>query len=259
MGRPAVTAPAVKPEIGLLETTSSYYNGLGVREGMRPIAVELARRGWNFEFLYEQLLGEGLQRLEGTDLLFVPAGICMPPELADAVYAWVRKGGVLFCTGGPAGALDRYGQPSGRLNGIFGAEWTNAEGRWTLGSVATLHAANGVKAWKTRYGKGTVMVFDGIAEEMFDLMPSHVEQRLGSDNPQLHLCMRQEGGTKYLYVLNWSVDRTEEATIFVKGGYGAVVDEGLQLPMKVPHCEKGGKTRFRTRLAPAALALFRIH
>ena len=182
----------------------------------------------------------------------------MTEELANTVYAWVKAGGVLFCTGGPAGIWDEYGQPSGRLDNIFGGVWTNAAGHWELAGVDAFHESGGVKAWHADYGKGAVIVFDNMNKHMFELMPSYVEKRFGGDNPMIQYCMREQDGVKYLYVLNWSVDRAEDVAVFLEGHFGAVVDEGLQLPMKVPHYEKDGKTFFRTRLAPAAITLFCI-
>ncbi len=249
----------MKPEIGLLETTSSYYNGLDVREGMRPIAVELTETGWNFEFLYEQLLEENLQDLHGTEVLFVPAGLCMTENLADTVYGWVRSGGVMISTGGPAGILNQYGQPAGRTGGVFGGEWKEAGGRWTLEGVQPFYEEGGVKAWKTAYGSGQVIVFDNITDKMFDIMDEYADKRFGSDNPEIQFNMREKDGVKYLYALNWSVYEAEEAEIFIKGAYSSIVDAGLQLPMEIPSYEKDGKTYFRTGLAPAGVTLFRIY
>lgn len=258
LGEAALTIPLAKPEIGLLETTSSYYNGLKVREGIRMIAKRLADEGWNFEFLYEQLLEEGKQNLVGTDLIFVPAGMCMPDSLAERLYAWVKNGGVLICHGGPPGVWNEYGRPSGRLANIFNANWAETNGRWNLETVKPFHASNGVKGWSADYGKGKIIVFDQFDAQTLDTLSDHVKQRVGCNDPDIQLCLREKDGVKHLYALNWSVDEPKDVEIFVKGRFESIIDEGLQLPLEVPFSESDGKTFFKTRLAPAGVTLFRL-
>lgn len=257
LGEAALTAPTTKPEIGLLEATSSWYNGLGVRGGMRHIAGELAETGWNYEFLYEQLLEEGLQTLDGIEVLFAPAGLCMTDELREAVYGWVESGGVLIASGGPAGVMNQYGQPV-CLQDVFESEWIRSEDGWELEGVNPVNVGEDVKMWEAGYGLGRAIVFSRIAGEMFDLLPLHAKQRLGSDNREVQFCLREKDGVKYLYALNWSVYETREAEIFLEGGYSSVVDLGLQLPLEVPSREKDGRTYFSIRLAPAEVTLLRI-
>ena len=257
-----LSAPTVKSEIGILEATSSYFNNLKVREGIKKIAIELSETGWDFEFLYEKTLNEKLQDLKGTELLFVPSGLCMTEDLKNLLYKWVKSGGTMFCTGGPAGILNEYGQPSKNLlNSLFNAEWKELKGgEWELKNTKPFYSKDGVKAWKTVYGKGTIIVFNTwkVNKDIFKMMESYTEKSFGSDNKNMQFCLRKKDGIKYLYILNWSVDKKEQGQIFLKGKYRSVIDKGLQVPLEIPQYYKDGKTFFQIQLAPAEGTLIQL-
>jgi hypothetical protein len=164
----------------------------------------------------------------------------------------------MLAAGGPAGVMNEYGRPSMRLKEVFKSDWKEKDGRWALEVGEPFFSGGGAKAWRSGYGRGKVIVFDGTTMDMFNLLPEYTEKSFGSDNPEIQFCMREKDGVKYLYALNWSVDKTEEAEIFIKGGFNSVIDEGLEVKMEVPVYKKNGRTYFKTKLAPAGLTLFKI-
>ncbi|MDD3953129.1 MAG: beta-galactosidase [Lentisphaeria bacterium] len=259
IGSVALTAPLAKPEIGLLEVTSSHYNGCKVRSGMQALATELSESSWDYEFLYEQLLLEKEQNLAGTKVLLVPAGECMPEELFVLIEDWVRSGGILFCTGGPSGILNQYGQDTGRMKSLFGEHWQRpSEGLWEFSGAAPFFQDGGSKAWQWSYGRGLILVYNQMHPDFIQHLSEVTVKPFGSDALELQFCLREDSTAKYLYVLNWSDQQIVTSEIYLRGKYSSVLDLGLQVPLSVPVQHVSGQTRFPCRLAPGEVTLYQI-
>ncbi len=259
IGSVALTAPLAKPEIGLLEVTSSHYNGCKVRSGMKALATELTENGWDYEFLYEQLLLEKGQSLAGTKVLLVPAGVCMPEELFVQMEEWVRQGGILVCNEGPAGIMNQYGRESGRLKSLFGKHWQcTSDGLWEFSGASPIFQDGSRKAWRWSYGRGHIMVYNQLHPNFIGHLSEVTAKQFGSASMELQFCLREDSTAKYLYVLNWSDQQIVTADIFIRGEYASVLDLGLQIPLSVPVQHVAGHTHFPCRLAPGEVTLYHI-
>jgi hypothetical protein len=75
----------------------------------------------------EDVTEEGLKNYR----VLVVVGDCLPPAMAPALEAWVRKGGVLLATAN-AGRYDPYRTPSDDLSRLFGLESRDTEERITF-------------------------------------------------------------------------------------------------------------------------------
>lgn len=266
-GRPALQADTVQPEIGILEATSSYYNAMplrAVRKGMYEVALRLERSGYNYGFFYEQLLLDGRQSLRGVQTIVLSNATCLPEKLSSLLQDWTAKGGTLICLA-PPGVYDQYGQSANKLlDAAFpGVKWRHKSYNWEpFGAKppAPMKTLDALKVYQGKLGGGDVYVFSCV--EGFDtaaaLAESHTRRGFHCADNRFDLCMRQAGGTRYLYVLNTSSHDTLEDRVVIEGNTGEIVDKGLQRPVALKHTFDGRRTSLKLRLAPAEGTLLEI-
>ena len=274
-GGQALAFPSVQPDIGILEVTSSYYNALpsdALRSGMTETAIALENKGYNYGIFYEKLLLEKKQALDGVQLLIVPNGTCLPPELCGILTEWVKGGGRLVATGA-LGVFNQYGRPDGTfLRSVFGeGNWAhNSYDNWKPVdvSIKPVETVGKAELYQHDLGKGTVWLFNTadmsgkILSRCLELVAENTARSFYCKDNKFDLAMRaapdktflsmpRSPGKKYLYVLNSSLKETVEDEIIINGEFRRVSDAGLPREMLVPsRCEKG-KTIVPLRLHPA--------
>ena len=266
LGGPALAAPSVQPEVGILEVTSSYYSAPirdALRGGMCEAAMALEEKGINYGVFYEKLLLEGKQTLAGVQTLIVPNGICMPESMAEMLVQWVKEGGALIAYGA-LGAYDEYGKPGNKvLKAVFGEgiEWEHQAYNWwsprSQPEIKPVETWGKIKVFRGTLGKGHVWVFNSVtdtevmAAKTVEIVGNVTKRSFYCRNNRFDLVMRESGKTRYLYVLNSSLTKTAEDEIVIDRKVKTIVDDGLRRPMRVPFICDQGQTVFTLKLAPA--------
>jgi len=258
--------PLVKPEVGILESESSFYNVWNVRGGGSEFSSLLFRKGHDYGNLFERLLVEGRQSLDGYKVVILPEAVCLPDGFAEKLSGWVKEGGVLITTG-PAGLNNEYGVKSGKfLDEVIGPGQWNYEN----GILKVTESAPGinVKAYDTSnrpalleksYGKGKVYLRTSVVPEnlMYELISGYAPRKFYGKDNRFQLAMRQgKDGIRYLSLLNPDCYETLEDEIVLEGEYKKVADISNNFPL-LPEIQKG-KTSFKVRLTPAEGVMIRI-
>jgi hypothetical protein len=274
-GGQALAFPSVQPDIGILEVTSSYYNALpsdALRSGMTETAIALENKGYNYGIFYEKLLLEKKQALDGVQMLIIPNGTCLPPELCGILTEWVKGGGRLVATGA-LGVFNQYGRPDGTfLRSVFGeGNWAhNSYDNWKPVdvSVKPVETVGKTDVYQHDLGKGTVWLFNTtgmsgkVLSRCLELVAEKTDRSFYCKDNKFDLAMRAapdkrflsmplSPGKKYLYVLNSSLKETREDEIIIKGEFRCVSDAGLPREMLVPSRWEKGETIVPLRLHPA--------
>ncbi len=277
LGRPAAEYPTVQPDVALLEVTSSFLNAipdslywLGVRRAMGAAAAALEDAYINYGVLYEEPVLEGRQKLDGHQVVIVPAGICSPPQLADLLMAYVRRGGMLVLLG-PCGLYDQYGKPDNRLLAAAfpGVEWHRSGRGWWISGNAKRYLRDAPKYGKsgrvlrTRMGLGTVVVFTDLTRPDRALLQSVIEPRVRrtydvSDREHFQMVVREAPDCYYIYIVNMDWQQTREARVAFARPTSGVFDMGCGKPMPVPYSASDGATQFWVRLEPAEGTVLRV-
>ncbi|MDD5707768.1 MAG: beta-galactosidase [Kiritimatiellae bacterium] len=270
IGRIALKAKSVAPDVAILEATSAWHNEPvpTVRAGMSAAALELEKTRFNYGFLYEQLLLDGRQSLKGIQTVIVPAGFCMAESLSDRLVRWTKAGGTLICYGAP-GVYNSYGQGDGRLlkKAFPDVIWRKDAGEWRpIGAAVpkSLQPDGETGLYQGELGHGKVFVYgsENVTEAMSartaELVRANTVRHSGSADSRLDLAVRSDGKHTYVYILNSSLKETIESDVFVQGKYAEAQDLGLQRPVYVPLTRQDGRTTFRVHLAPAEGTLVQL-
>ena len=99
--------------------------------------------------------------------------------------------------------------------------------------------------------------WDANLPEFQKILKRHIRPSLTCSQNDFQFSYREADGVRYLYVLNYNIDRTREGEFSVPGSV-KVTDMSLVSPQVLSVTERNGYTCFRTKLAPAELALFKI-
>ena len=283
IGRVALEVPTVSPAIGILESTASFYNDLGVRTGMLSVAKALEKSRCQYDFLFERPLLEGQQSLTGKELIFVPAGLCMPDELQQELLGWLRRGGVLVAIG-PVGLYDQYGRPAGRIlrTAFPTAQWRPSSNRLTQCAVSGVRRGNVIGEYdkdgcilRARVGAGHIYVFthkvkpgSGAALRVGDrtlglleLLAPHVTRYAECRKGIYELVLRRRPGSGnplWIYVVNPDFDTIVADELVVHEGFTTVDDVSLPVAFPVPFRAAQGETRIGLHLHPGEGALLRL-
>jgi hypothetical protein len=160
--------PQVEPRLNILESNSSFLNAApihGPRSRLVLFAQTLESGGYDYGFLWEDLILAGKQNLRSSELLLLPCATCLSEPVQERLKQWVERGGRAVAIA-PPGIYDPWGQPSGRLllAAFPGVQWVSPKpGQWeprgvALPSKQSTHPALG-ELYRGRLGKGELLVF----------------------------------------------------------------------------------------------------
>lgn len=258
--------PLVRPDVGILESESSFYNVCNVRGGLSEFSTLLSGEGHDYGFLFERLLMAGRQDLEGYKVVILPNALCLPDVFVDRLLGWVKAGGVLITTGA-VGAMDEYGVSSGTmLNRILGpGQWDCEQealrvGEATAGIRLLAADTRGRPALiEKAHGRGTVYLrLNPVkAALLCEVIARHAPRRFYAENNRFHLAMRDGAESCfYLSLLNPDCYETLADDIVLRGEFREIADISCNVPIK-PALDDG-MTRFSIRLQPAEGIMVRV-
>ena len=246
--------PQVEPRVSILESNSSFLNAApvhGPRSRLVLFAKTLESGGFDYGFLWENLILNGKQHLGSTELLLLPCATCLDESLQERLKRWIAGGGRLIAIA-PPGIYDPWGRTSGKLlSAVFGGvEWTSPQpGQWepraaVLPAKETTHPALG-DLYRGLFGKGELLVFtrvDGNTRPEADsdllariktLLP---RQPFSTDRGRLELTLRRDekGRRHILTALNGNLRASAEDEIRLRLPVRRAVDIeiGLELPLR---------------------------
>ena len=229
---------------------------------MQSVSIELEKRNVNYGFLYDRYLLDGRQKTDGVQTIVIPNGICASEAVDDLLEKFVEDGGSVIAFA-PTGVFNEFGQPkSGFMAKVF------PEANWTHKKFNAWDAGEKIKAdnslfYQASYGKGKVVVFRSVLdwekmrEEFNRLAMSLTRETIGTTQLDFAYCLREGAGKKYLYVLNYSAEKTQSGEMFMDGNYNAT-DIGMQFPVNLKNFGGGGQSRFKLKLAPAEMTLLEL-
>jgi len=255
--------PTVASDVAIIESQASFYNDFphaSVRFGVSGLGNMLAKQGHNHEFLFEELILDGRQKLDGYKIIILPNARSMPDAMVQKLMRWVKKGGALVATG-LVGVWDQYGNRDGRLLDLaVGADkWELDEKKLTL-SFKIGKGKDGPKIlWQndnqTQYllqckaGKGMIYLAEKAPKkEIYTVVSKHAPRLFYGKDLKFNLIMRKGKDCLYLTVFNLDKENPLEDEIIVKGSFACVVDTNKDFP--VPVIEKDWFTHFKVRLDP---------
>ncbi|MBR4666017.1 MAG: beta-galactosidase, partial [Lentisphaeria bacterium] len=261
-GEKAITAKSVTPDAVVLEVDSARRNALPKRSVYtmcKAFSTFMEQQNFLYGFRFEKLVSDGRQKLDGIQVVFVPNGIVMTQALNGKLETYLRNGGTVIAFA-PPGVYNEYGKPKsdGLLAKAFpGVKWTHRKySKWFADGKTAL-------CRQAKLGQGTLYVFDNPNQwdanltEFQKILKRHIRPSLTCSQNDFQFSYREADGVRYLYVLNYNIDQTREGEFSVPGSV-KVTDISLAAPQVLSVTERNGHTSFRTKLAPAALALFKI-
>lgn len=260
--------PLVQPDVGILESGSSFYNVCNVRGGLSEFSSLLFSKCHDYGFLFERLIMEGRQDLSPYKVVILPNALCLPDAFVEKLLGWVETGGVLMTTGA-VGAMNEYGVVSGTMLGkVLGpGQWScekealgvkdDAPGISVLASDTRQRPALIGKA----YGNGQVYLrLNPVKDELlYEIIARCAPRTFYAKDGRFHLALREDRDGRrslYLSVLNPDCYQTLEDEIVLRGQFGDIADITCNFPIKP--VLKDGDTRFSVRLAPAEGVMVRV-
>ena len=235
-----------------------------IRYALEDIVYWLHGEGICFEFRSEPRIADGVEDLADYKVIILPFATYLEDTVSERLLTWVREGGVLVCLG-PAGMLDKYGHPDGKLMAeTLGVAPTLKDEEWDFGVRYRKMPLIQKKA-----GRGAVVVVALKTRDMFEKakLADRVEEIIRQAAPPF---ARADGdvfeffrrvapnGTKYLAVLNPNPDADVTATIRLRGEFKRVVDVDIPGGLPAPIEVKQGCTRFPLRLQLAGMTVLRL-
>ena len=261
-GEKALTAKSVIPDAVVLEVDSARRNALPERciyTMCKAFSTFMEQQNMLYGFRFEKFVSDGRQKLDGIQVVFVPNGIVMTEELDSKLETYLRNGGTVIAFA-PPGVYNEYGKPKtgGLLAKAFpGVKWTHQKySRWFADGKQAL-------CRQAKLGLGTLYVFDNPNQwdtnlpEFRKLLKRYIQPSLTCSQNDFQFSYLEADGARYLYVLNYNINQTCEGEFSVPGSV-KVTDLSLASPQVLSVTKRKGRTVFRTKLAPSALALFKI-
>lgn len=271
-GKIALTCPTVTPKVAVMEPTTSFLNGLGVRAVMWRIAKMLDRQHWNYGFVYENALLEGKQSLDGIETLILPRGLCLKPKVSAILRTWIKRGGTLIALM-PPGIYNQYGLPDKTLfNTIMGDvvfKLNNDLSQMIPSRIDEDKTAiektekKGCLLLKTEYGKGTFCVYtksDPLPEEhLLKLVKDNTKRDVFTESGVFRVVLRESEQYLYLFVVNPDLYEQQEDVIVLAGSHPGAVDLGCDAAFPVKSTIGNDTTRFKLRLHPGEGTVIRVN
>ena len=261
-GETALLGRTVRPDVAVLEVDSARRNALpenSVYSMCKEFAMEMEKQSIHYGFLFEKLVVDGRMKLQEIPAVFIPNGIVMTKALDQALERYLEDGGIILAFS-PPGVYNEFGKrkTDGLLARAFpGIKWEHEHySRWTGGK-------NSMEYYSAPLGKGRIYVFpspmqfENCRKRFLALLKQHVNPAITCSQNDFQYSFRERNALKYLYVLNYSIDSAKEGEFSLNGRY-RVTDISLPEKQNVRTELRKGRTSFKTRLAPAELALFEI-
>jgi len=262
-------SPTIEPEVAILESQTSFYNAWPphvLRAAMWRLSGLLERKGHNYGFLFEKLLLDGRQKLDGAKVVLLPHAVTLPTAMREKLMNWVRGGGILIAAG-PPGLFGPCGEPAGELlEAAFGdCQWTRGPkgGHWQATFAKPpeyVHPDDG--RWflvRGRLGKGTVYVGNALPSALtgpvYKLIQAHAPRRFYAKGNKAELIMRQGQGCRYLSIFNATASEVEE-DIVLRETDVTLHDKSTGMPISAAPVEGG--LVFKVRLAPVEGMIVRV-
>lgn len=244
--------PQVTPRLNILESNPSFLNAApthGPRSRLVLFAQTLEAGGYDYGFLWEDLVQAGKQGLNTSEVLLLPCATCLSDSFQDNLKQWIEAGGRVVAIA-PPGVYDPWGHPSGRLlSAAFpGVEWVSPKpgeweprGRTPLTEETTSPALGAL--YRGRLGKGELMVFTRVDRNTRPTSDPALLSLIGSLMPRqpfyagnLELTLRHDTkGRRYiLTALNGDLNAPVEDEIHLRVPVRRAVDVeiGLALPLR---------------------------
>jgi hypothetical protein len=245
--------PQVEPRLNILESNSSFLNATpihGPRSRLVLFAQTLEAGGYDYGFLWEDLILAGKQELDGSEVLLLPCATCLAEPLQDRLREWIGAGGRVLAIA-PPGIYDPWGRPSGKLlSAAFpGVQWLESTpGEWAaqgnvLPTEAAPHPVLG-SLYRSRLGKGELLVFakvdgntrPGAEPALLDLIKGLMPpQPFYAEGNRFELTLRHdEPGRRYiLTALNPDLQSPAMDGIHLRYPLKEAVDLEMGLPLPV--------------------------
>jgi hypothetical protein len=260
--------PQVQPRLHILESNSSFLNAAplhGPRSRLVLLAKTLESGGYDYGFLWEDLLLAGSQNLKCAELLLLPCATCLAEPLQERLREWIGAGGQVVALA-PPGIYDPWGRPSGRLlSAVFpGVDWFSSQpGRWeprgaALPARQSTHPTLG-DLYRGRLGKGELLVFARVDSNtrpeaepaLLDLIKNLMPRQLFyAAKNRFELTLRNDDKQRryILTALNGDVHnhREDEIRLGLPIRRAVDVEVGLELPVR----REGSESVLPLTLAP---------
>jgi hypothetical protein len=252
----------------ILESNSSFLNAAplhGPRSRLVLLAKTLESGGYDYGFLWEDLLLAGSQNLKCAELLLLPCATCLAEPLQERLREWIGAGGQVVALA-PPGIYDPWGRPSGRLlSAVFpGVDWFSSQpGRWeprgaALPARQSTHPTLG-DLYRGRLGKGELLVFARVDSNtrpeaepaLLDLIKNLMPRQLFyAAKNRFELTLRNDDKQRryILTALNGDVHnhREDEIRLGLPIRRAVDVEVGLELPVR----REGSESVLPLTLAP---------
>jgi hypothetical protein len=245
--------PQVEPRLNILESNSSFLNATpihGPRSRLVLFAQTLEEGGYDYGFLWEDLVLAGKQELRNSEMLLLPCATCLAEPVQEWLAAWIGAGGRAVAIA-PPGVYDPWGRPSGELLSVAfpGVSWSELRpGEWEpQGASAPAAAPHPVlgNLYRARLGKGELVVFtkvDGnarpVAEPaLLDLIKTLMPRQpfYAADN-RFELTLRRDGpGCRYILTAlngNLQAPATDEVHLGLPVQTALDVEIGVPVPLR---------------------------
>ena len=245
------------PRTAILQPCSALYNLASMGKTYRDSPVALTTlsmfnrilQPWNIpsDVITEEMVLDGMAKLDSYDVLLLPNGVYMDPKLAEALTQWIRRGGTLLAVG-PFALADQYGfdlpTDTAPLKQLFPESKRTGPGGWDFDAGPKAGMAGKVKPQSL--GKGKVIYLDREVETILR-DPANVtalRQALSrtapaarAANPSLRLLLREGvSNEKYLLVGNRDLEKPVEAKVNLRGHLASAIDVtvpgGFAMPFK---------------------------
>jgi len=245
--------PQVEPRLNILESSSSFLNATpihGPRSRLVLFAQTLEAGGYDYGFLWEDLVLAGKQDLRSSEVLLLPCATCLAEPVQEWLAAWIGAGGRAVAIA-PPGVYDPWGRPSGKLLSVAfpGVQWSEPRpGEWEpQGASAPAAASHPVlgSLCRARLGKGELLVFTKVDNNarptaepaLLDVIKSLMPRQpfYAADNRfELTLRRDESGGRYILTALNGDLRASAEDEVHLRLPVREALDVeiGVPLPMR---------------------------
>lgn len=260
------------PRLCMLAPSASLRNNFpqgASQTELYDLFWELFPRNDYFDLVYEDYFLDGRARLDDFDALILPYAAYLDERLQDAIGKWLEAKPRLLVAAGPFGIYDELGRDSGKLLAeAFPGRMLKLElldksrWHWTDGAQPT------GETLEARVGPSKVIALlqptaqlksrRGVLDKLLRQIENSAERAAADDKNALELVLREQGDTRYLWILNPNQDEAAQSVVRVKGTFASVVDLDFEGGFPVAPRVEAGCTAFSVRLSPGEATVLRL-